>query len=315
MTETELDRIRAEYEARDAVATSPYRWDNPRYVWYMQIVERALLRAFRDAGVSLAGARVLDVGSGSGYFLHRLPDYGAAEGHGIDLMGTEWRSGESAIRRSSSHVGSATELPLRTARSTWSRSSPASPRSSTTTSGSRSHARCGVSRPAAGSFLRHARPSPAGFPRQGPPGRRPFRLDEAELRTLFGDPALLRRRLCPSSSPSSRDGTHCSRQRSGRFPRSAATCSPSGAYREQLRRPWNAVHAHQVRAPVGISFGTPQEARYSFLSSAFPVTPQPMEEVVVHLMTLATPPGPGLESSNVRAGETFSARAFRRPPT
>ena len=86
MTETELERIRAEYEARDAAATSPYRWDNPGYVTYMQIVERALLKAFRDAGVRLEGARVLDVGAGSGYFLHRLTEYGAAEGHGVDLM-------------------------------------------------------------------------------------------------------------------------------------------------------------------------------------------------------------------------------------
>src|SRR5206468_12919458 len=72
VTETELERIRAAYEARDAAATSPYRWDNPGYVAYMQIVERALLRTFRDAGVRLEGARVLDIGAGTGYFLQRL---------------------------------------------------------------------------------------------------------------------------------------------------------------------------------------------------------------------------------------------------
>ena len=50
---------------------SPYRWDNPGYVSYMQSLERALLQALADADVRVAGASVLDVGCGSGYFLHR----------------------------------------------------------------------------------------------------------------------------------------------------------------------------------------------------------------------------------------------------
>ena len=111
MTETELDRIRAEYEARDAAASSPYRWDNPSYVTYMQIVERALLKAFRDAGVQLEGARVLDIGAGSGYFLHRLTEYGAAEGHGIDLMKDRVAAGRRRYPALHLEVGSATELP------------------------------------------------------------------------------------------------------------------------------------------------------------------------------------------------------------
>ena len=77
MSDAELDRIRTAYQERDAAADTPYRWDNPGYVTYMQELERSLLRAFTDAGVALAGARVLDVGCGSGYFLHRLRDYGA----------------------------------------------------------------------------------------------------------------------------------------------------------------------------------------------------------------------------------------------
>lgn len=113
MTETELERIRAEYEARDAATSSPYRWDNPGYVAYMQIVERALLKAFRDAGIMLEGARVLDVGVGSGYFLHRLQEYGAREAHGIDLM--EKRVAEGRRRYPTLHLqtGSATELPYK----------------------------------------------------------------------------------------------------------------------------------------------------------------------------------------------------------
>jgi SAM-dependent methyltransferase len=112
VTETELERIRAAYEARDAAASSPYRWDNPGYVAYMQLVERALLRAFRDAGIRLEGARVLDVGAGSGYFLHRLKEYGAGECHGIDLMESRVASGRERYPALHFHVGSATELPF-----------------------------------------------------------------------------------------------------------------------------------------------------------------------------------------------------------
>ena len=111
MTETELERIRAAYEARDAAATSPYRWDNPGYVVYMQFVERALLRAFQDAGVRLEGARVLDIGAGSGYFLHRLQEYGAGEAHGIDLMEERVAQGRTRYPTLKLRVGSATELP------------------------------------------------------------------------------------------------------------------------------------------------------------------------------------------------------------
>ena len=86
MTDAELDRIRAAYTERDAATDSPYRWDNPAYVAFMQQVERALLRSFADSGVTLAGMRVLEVGCGSGYYLHRLREYGAGECHGIDLV-------------------------------------------------------------------------------------------------------------------------------------------------------------------------------------------------------------------------------------
>jgi SAM-dependent methyltransferase len=111
VTETELERIRAAYEARDAAATSPYRWDNPGYVAYMQIVERALLRAFRDAGVRLEGARVLDIGAGSGYFLHRLQEYGAGEAHGVDLMEERIAEGRRRYPTLDLRAGSATALP------------------------------------------------------------------------------------------------------------------------------------------------------------------------------------------------------------
>jgi SAM-dependent methyltransferase len=112
VSDAELDRIRTEYRARDAATDSPYRWDNPGYVTYMQGLERSLLRAFGDAGVALAGARVLDVGCGSGYFLHRLHDYGAGEAHGIDLMEDRVAEGRKRYPALHLHVGSATELPF-----------------------------------------------------------------------------------------------------------------------------------------------------------------------------------------------------------
>jgi SAM-dependent methyltransferase len=111
VTETELERIRSAYRARDADSGTPYRWDNPGYVAYLQSVERAVLRALADAGVSLKGARVLDVGCGTGYFLHRMQEYGAGESHGVDLMENRIAEGRERYPTLDLRVGSATELP------------------------------------------------------------------------------------------------------------------------------------------------------------------------------------------------------------
>lgn len=111
MTENELDRIRDAYEVRDAAPRTPYRWDNPGYVLYMQSVERAVLRALADAGVPLRGARVLDVGCGSGYFLHRLQEYGAGACHGIDLMERRIAAGRERYPTLELVAGTATDLP------------------------------------------------------------------------------------------------------------------------------------------------------------------------------------------------------------
>jgi SAM-dependent methyltransferase len=111
MSDAELERARREYRARDA-AESPYRWSSPGYVSYMQALERALLAALRDAHVRLEGSRVLDVGCGSGYFLHRLREFGASRCVGIDLL--ERRVAEARERYPALElvVGSATELPF-----------------------------------------------------------------------------------------------------------------------------------------------------------------------------------------------------------
>lgn len=111
MAETELERIRSAYRARDTASETPYRWENPGYVAYVQSVERALLQALDHAGVSLSDARVLDVGCGSGYYLHRLQEYGAGECHGIDLMEARIAAGKERYPTLELRVGSATELP------------------------------------------------------------------------------------------------------------------------------------------------------------------------------------------------------------
>jgi SAM-dependent methyltransferase len=112
VSDAELDRIRTEYAARDAGSESPYRWDNPAYVAYLQRVERALLRVFSNVGVDLSGASVLDVGCGTGYYLHRLREYGAGECHGVDLAENRIEAARHRYPALEWRVASATELPF-----------------------------------------------------------------------------------------------------------------------------------------------------------------------------------------------------------
>ena len=194
MTETELERIRAAYDARDAAATTPYRWDNPGYVAYMQLVERELLKAFRDAGVQLDGARVLDVGAGSGYFLHRLTDYGAAEGHGIDLMEDRVAAGQRRYPALHLRSGSATELPY--ADGEFALVTQFTCLSSILDDEVRLAVAREMRRVAAGgwvlSFDMRGLRRP-GSRRKPAPDTPTVPIDEAELRRLFGEPVLLRK--------------------------------------------------------------------------------------------------------------------------
>jgi ubiquinone/menaquinone biosynthesis C-methylase UbiE len=190
MSERELDRIRAAYGERDAADETPYRWSNPGYVTYMQLLERALLRALDDAATPLAGARVLDVGCGSGYFLHRLSEYGAGECHGIDLLASRIEAARERYPSQKWHVGSATELPF--ADGSFDLVTQFTCLSSIVDDATRAAAAREMLRIAGrgGRVLsldmrRGGQPGSAGTPTIG--------LDEDALRSLFGEPRVLRR--------------------------------------------------------------------------------------------------------------------------
>lgn len=187
MSDAELERIRSAYRSRDVATETPYRWDNPAYVAYMQDLERTLLRALGDAGVSLTGARVLDVGCGGGYFLQRLHEYGAGDCHGIDLMEDRIAKGRELYPTLELHVGSATELPFPDGR--FDLVTQFTCLSSILDDGVRLDAAREMRRLAAGGWIlswdmRRVR---GGGPTTT------VELHERELRRLFGEPALLRR--------------------------------------------------------------------------------------------------------------------------
>jgi SAM-dependent methyltransferase len=188
--EAELERARSAYRARDAAGATPYRWDNPGYVGYMQSVERALLAAFREAAVPLAGARTLDVGCGSGYFLHRLREYGAGECVGIDLLEERIAAARERYPALDFRVGNAAALPF--ADGSFELVTQFGCLSSIVEDDVRLSAAREMSRVAAGGWV-------LSFDLRSPPstaraaGATPtVALDRNELRRLFGEPSVLR---------------------------------------------------------------------------------------------------------------------------
>ena len=108
----EAERIRAEYRRRDSTASSrESAWLDPVHRLQLQELEWALLEELGRTGIALAGARALEVGCGSGYFLARLLDYGVSEGAGIDLVDERIAVARERYPQLELVAGDATRLP------------------------------------------------------------------------------------------------------------------------------------------------------------------------------------------------------------
>jgi SAM-dependent methyltransferase len=109
----ELDRIRRSYEERDGWprTVKPDGWETKPYRFYLQEIEWQLLSLLSRASAPLAGGSVLEVGCGSGYFLNRFIEYGAACGSGIDLMPARAAQAKGRYPHLDVVVGDASRLP------------------------------------------------------------------------------------------------------------------------------------------------------------------------------------------------------------
>jgi SAM-dependent methyltransferase len=108
----EAERIRTEYRRRDSTASSrETAWLDPVHRLGLQTLEWALLDELGRTGITLAGARALEVGCGSGYFLSRLLDYGVSQGAGIDLVDERIAIARERYPQLELVVGDASQLP------------------------------------------------------------------------------------------------------------------------------------------------------------------------------------------------------------
>lgn len=112
--DTELRRIREEYERRDREGASDiYNFSNPAFRYHMEEREGAILALLAASGVTLKDRHVLEVGCGDGHILRRFLEFGAGTAAGVDLMWHRVREG-SVLRP---HVrlvqGDGAQLPFR----------------------------------------------------------------------------------------------------------------------------------------------------------------------------------------------------------
>jgi SAM-dependent methyltransferase len=109
----EVARIEANYRLRDASGIeSRYRFTHPGYAFYMQLTEWSLLKALRPIAIDLGKASALDVGCGTGYFAHRLLEFGVASATGVDLMEGRIRAARERYPAVRFEQGNAAELPF-----------------------------------------------------------------------------------------------------------------------------------------------------------------------------------------------------------
>src|SRR5436305_5037243 len=85
----EIDRIRAAYDRRRSIPAQRYARTDPFTLYSSHEREQEFAALLRAEGLSsLAGLRILDVGSGRGDTLRELLEYGADPGllTGVDLL-------------------------------------------------------------------------------------------------------------------------------------------------------------------------------------------------------------------------------------
>jgi glycosyltransferase involved in cell wall biosynthesis/SAM-dependent methyltransferase len=108
------EQIRAAYERRDAAKESAGAPDyrQPEYLAYLQDLEWQQMAALSAAGIRLDGIEVLDVGAGSGQLLHRLIEFGAARGVGVELMPSRVAAARERYPALEMIAGNASDLPF-----------------------------------------------------------------------------------------------------------------------------------------------------------------------------------------------------------
>jgi SAM-dependent methyltransferase len=109
--EADIARLRAAYAQRDALASARPAIVDPAWLVHVHDLEWQLHGALADAGVALAGARVLDVGTGNGLLLHRLLEAGAASGTGIELIEARAQAARERYPTLDVRVGDASAMP------------------------------------------------------------------------------------------------------------------------------------------------------------------------------------------------------------
>ena len=112
----ELDRIRQTYEQRrNSIPSDRYARTNPAHLYALHEREAAMAALLRAAGLpSLAGLRILDIGSGRGATLRQYLEYDAdpARVWGIDLLPAFNRQAHLLAPHLQIACASAAELPF-----------------------------------------------------------------------------------------------------------------------------------------------------------------------------------------------------------
>ena len=113
--ESEVDRIRTEYERRKReIPADWYAWNRPSNLLFHQQVTRGCIRKLERAKFfPLAGRKILDVGCGDATWLLEFTQWGAEPRllGGIDLNAGRIQGARQRLPQADLRIGSASELP------------------------------------------------------------------------------------------------------------------------------------------------------------------------------------------------------------